>query len=132
MTISVGQGCLLSPRLFNLFLGRIRQENFHNHNTINGRPVCILHFTDNVDLMVGSSSELQGLTNKLVERVGIYGMEPNTEKSKVMVNRLSNAIAKITMDGELLEEVFGFKYLVATPSKNGTCNSEICIRVTIA
>ena len=67
MTIGVGQGCILSQTLFNLFLERIMKETLHDHTTtisITGRPICNLCFADDIDLMVGSDSELQELTKQ--------------------------------------------------------------------
>ena len=60
-TVCVRPGCLLSPILFNLFLEKIMQETFHDHQTsisIAGRPIHKLRFADNIDLIGGSYSEL--------------------------------------------------------------------------
>ena len=88
------------------------QETLHDHTTtisIGGRPICNLHFADDIDLMVGSNSELQELTNKLIATASAYEMEISTAKSKVMVNSTKNASVSIIMDGEKLEEESSFK-----------------------
>jgi hypothetical protein len=134
-TVGVRQGCLLSPVLFNMFLERIIQETLQDHHTsisIGGRSLCNLRFADDIDLMGGSNEELQDLTNKLVDRANAYGMEVSTEKSKVMVNSTRDISANITMSGQQLEEVANFKYLGATLSKDGTCTTEIRIRIATA
>ena len=100
-------------------------------NSIGGRPVCNLRFADDIDLMGGSSKELQDLTNSLVAKAGDYGMEVSTEKSKVMVNSTNNISTNINMNGEQLEEVISFKYFGATLSKDGTCTAEIRNRIYI-
>ena len=82
--------------------------------------------------MVGSNSELQELTNKLVATVGAYGMEISTVKSKVTVNSTNNASVSIIMDGKKLEEMSSFKYLGATLTKDGTCKTEICLWIATA
>ena len=67
-----------SQILFNIYLDNIILETFHNTHTsisIEERPLCILHFADDIDLMVGSEAELQDLTARLERTVGIYGME---------------------------------------------------------
>ena len=95
-------------------------ETLHDHTTtvsISGRPICNLRFADDINLMVGSNSELQELTKKLVATAGACGIEMNTAKSKVMVNSTNNASVSITMDGKKLEEVSSFKYLGATLTK---------------
>ena len=132
-TVGVRQGCLLSPTLFNLYLEKIMQETLYDHTTtisIGGRPVCNLRFADDIDLMAGSNNELQDLTKKLSEKA--YGMDISTAKSKIMVNSTNNTSADVTLDEEQLEEVSNFKYLGATLSKDGTCNTEIRTRLAIA
>jgi exonuclease III len=134
-SVGVRQGCLLSPVLFNIFLEQIMQETLHDHHTsisIGGRPISNLRFADDIDLMGGSNSELQDLTNRLSERAGAYGMEVSTEKSKTMVNSTNDTSADITMNGEKLEEVSKFKYLGATLSKDGTSTAEVRIRIATA
>ena len=82
--------------------------------------------------MVGSNSELEELTNKLIATAGAYGMEISTVKSKVMVNSTNNAGVNIIMDCKKLEEVSSFKYLGATLTKDGTCKTEIHIQIAAA
>ena len=82
-------------------------DTLHDHHTsisIGGRRICNLRFADDIDLMGSSNNELQDLTNRLATSAGAYGMEVSTEKSKVMVNSLTNFNANITMNGEPLEE----------------------------
>ena len=59
------------------------QETLHDHHTfisIGGRPICNLRFADGIDVKGGSYGELQGLTNRLVNRATAYGMRVSTEK----------------------------------------------------
>ena len=103
------------------------QETIHDHTTtisIGGRPICNLCFTDNINLMAGSNSELEELTNKCVATAGAYGMEVGTVKSKVMVNSTNNTSVSIIMDSKKLEEVSSFKYFRATLTKDGTCKQK--------
>ena len=81
--------------------------------------------------MGGSNTELQDLTNRLIDRARAYGMEVSTEKSKIMTNSTSIS-ADISMNGQKLEEMTSFKYRGATLCKNGTCSGEICIRIASA
>ncbi|MGL4418375.1 MAG: reverse transcriptase domain-containing protein [Plesiomonas shigelloides] len=134
-TIGVRQGCLLSPVLFNIFLEKIMQETLHDHQTsisIGGRPLSNLRFADDIDLMAGSNTELQNLTNKLSRIAGSYGMEISTDKSKVMTNSTNDRNNKIYVNGQRLEEVNSFKYLGASLSKDGSCTAEIRIRIAAA
>ena len=76
-TVDVGQGCLLSPFLFILFLEKIMQETLHDNYTsisIGGRLICNLRIADDIDLTRGSNAELQDLTNRLVDRATAYRM----------------------------------------------------------
>ena len=60
-----------------------------------GRPICSLRFADDI----GFVSDLQGLFNRLVDRVMAYGIEVSTEKSKIMINGTNNISADISMIG---------------------------------
>ncbi|XP_052238472.1 hemicentin-1-like [Dreissena polymorpha] len=102
-SVGVRHGCLLSIVLYNLFLDTTMQETLHGHHTsisISGRPISILRFADEIDLMSGTSSEFKKITNRLYERTGAYGMEVSTEK--IMVNIMTNTSSNITMNGEKL------------------------------
>ena len=105
LTVSVRQGCLLSPILFNLFL-EIMQETLHDHQTsmsIGGRHICNLRFADDIDLMGGSNGELQDLTSRLIDRATAYGTEVSTEKSKIMTNGTNNISVDISIRPEVRE-----------------------------
>ena len=54
--------------------------------------------------MAGSNEEPQELTSSLEQESGAFGMEVNSEKSKVMVNSNVDKIASITMNGQQFEE----------------------------
>ena len=134
-TVVVCQGCLLSPILFNLPLEKIIQETLHDHHIstpIGGRPICNLRFADDIDLMGGSSGELQNLTNRLEDRATAHGLEVSTEKRKILTNSTNNGIADVSMNGPNLEEVTSFKYLGATLCEDGTHSAKVRIRIASA
>ncbi|CAH1250101.1 Hypp8767 [Branchiostoma lanceolatum] len=112
-TVGVHQGCLISPVLFNLYLEKIIQDTLQDHHTsisIGGRRICNLRFADDIDLLAGTNTELQDLTDKLTQSTGSFGMEVSTEKSKVMVYSKDETQAVIFMNGQQLEGVDSFTY----------------------
>ena len=135
-TVGVRQGCLLSPTLFNIFLEKIMQETLKDHNSsisVGGYNICNLRFADDIDLMAGSITELQKLTDNLQKCSSAYGMEVSSEKSKVLINEHTVGVYdRITMNGEKLETVEKFKYLGSTMTKNGKSDKEIKIRMATA
>ena len=135
-TVGVRQGCLLSPVLFNIFLEQIMINTLDEYTStisIGGRKISNLRFADDIDLIAGSNTELQDLTNRLVESSKAHGMEISQEKSKTMVNSKNNdKCAKIYMDGILLEDVKIFKYLGATLKSDGASGNELRIRIATA
>ena len=65
----------------------------------------------------------------LTDRGMAYGMEVRTEKSKSKTNSMNNISVYISMNGQKLKEVISFKNLAATLYKDGTCSTEVCIRI---
>ena len=69
-TLGVRQGCLLSPVLINIFLEQIMINTLHEHTStmsIGGRNISNLIFADDIDIIAGSNTVLQVLTNRLAE-----------------------------------------------------------------
>ena len=84
------------------------QETLHDHHTsisITERSTCNIRFADDTDLISGSNSELQDLTNRLIDRAMACGKEVSTEKRKIVTNSTNNISADISMTGQKLEEV---------------------------
>ena len=70
------------------------------------------------------------MSNQLSKYASRYGMEISSEKSKVMVNSNdSSRHADITLNDNKQEEVNKFHYLGATLSKDGSCETDIRIRL---
>ena len=101
------------------------QNDRHMSISIGGRPICNLRFADDIDLM-------GGLTNRLIDRVGAYGIEVNTDKSKIMTNSTNTTSADISKSGQKLEEVTSFMYRGATLCKDDTCSAEVRNRIASA
>ena len=100
-------------------------QDHHTSASISGRPICNLQFADNINLMDSSNDDLQDLTNRFIYRTTAYGMDVNTENSKIMANSTNNISADISMNSQKVEEVTSFKYLGATLCKDSTCSAEV-------
>ena len=122
-TVSVIQGCLLSPTVFNLFLEKIMTDALDGHVcsvSIGGRPITNLRFTDDIDGLASSEEELRQLVERLVNTSDDYGMEINVGKTKTMTNHPEGIINPIQVKNEKVEEVQKFIYLGATISEDGS------------
>ena len=108
------QGCPLSPVLFNIFIENIMSEALQTFNgtvSVGGRNISNLRFADDIDLMAGSRKELGELTELVDTTSAAYGMEVNTEKSKIMAIATDKTKPEIKVKGKTLEQVGSFKYL---------------------
>jgi len=84
-TVSVRQGCILSPCLFNIFLEQIMADTLENYSgavKLSGRQITNLRFADGIDLIAGSKTELAELTKQLDTTARNYSMEISAEKVK--------------------------------------------------
>ena len=92
-TVGVRQGCLLSPTLFIIFLGRIITDASEDHEgtvSIGGRTITNLHFADNVDGLVREEEELANLVEHLDKASTACGMEISAEKTKLMTTPVAS------------------------------------------
>ena len=109
------------------------QDNLTPSISIDGRPVWNMKFADDIDLIAGTNKEHQYMINQLSKCASKYGMEINLEKSKVMVNSNDSTIhADITLNDNKLKEVNKCCYLGSTLSKDGSCETDIKLRVAFA
>lgn len=80
--------------------------------------------------MGGSKKELPDRTIRHEEKAVKYGMEVSSEKDKVLTNStFHTALAEIGMNGQVLDDVVTFKYLVSLMSKDGSISNEIKARL---
>ena len=109
------------------------EYNYSSSILYAGIPLWNLMYTNYIDLLVDNNDEFQELTNLLANSDTRYGMEISAEKSKVMVNTNETSIhVNITLYGNKLEEVNKLCYLCVSLSKDGSCETEIKIRLSLA
>ena len=81
-------------------------------------------FADDIDLIAGSESELQTITDALEKTSREYGMEINHDKFKILVNG-EGPTPIIYMYNKQIENVEHFKYLGAMLTNSGNSKIEI-------
>ena len=86
----VGQGCILSPCLFNLFAEYIMRntglEEAQARIKIVGRKINNLRYEDGTTLMAESEEELKSLLMKVKEESEKVGLKLNIQKTKIMAS----------------------------------------------
>ena len=111
-------------------------NTLHEHTSaisIGGCNISNIGFAYDIDLIAGSNTELQVLTNRPAETSKAHGIEISHEKSKTMVNSKNNdQHANIYLDGMLLENIKTFKYLGATLKADRSSDNELRIRIATA
>ena len=84
----VRQGCILSPRLFNLYAEYIMRnaglEEAQAGTKIAGRNINHLRYADDTTLMAESEQELKSLLMKVKEESEKVGLKLNIQRIKVM------------------------------------------------
>ena len=105
----VHQGCILSPRLFNLYAEYIMRntglEEAQAGIKIAWRNINNLKYADDTTLMAESKEELRSLLIKVKVESGKVDLKLNIQKMKIMA---SGPITSWEIDGETVETVSDF------------------------
>ena len=105
----VGQGCILSPCLFNLYAEYIMRdaglEEAQAGIKIAWRNINNLKYTDDTTLMAENEEELKSLLRKVKEKSEEVGLKLNIQKTKIMA---SGPITSWQIGGETVETVADF------------------------
>ena len=107
----IGQGCILSPCLFNFYAENIMRnaglERTQAGIKVAGRNINNLRYADDTTLMTENEEELNSLLMKVKEESDKVGLKLNIQKTKIMA---SGPITSWQIDGETVETVpdFGF------------------------
>ena len=105
-------------------------ENHEGTVGIGGRTITNLRFADDIDgeRERAGEEELGNLAERLDKASTAYGMEISAEKTKLMTNNTSGINTEIKVNGQKLETVTSFKYLVSVITDEGS-KPEILSRV---
>jgi hypothetical protein len=134
-TVGVRQGCTLSPDLFNLVLEAVMALALQEETAgvqLCGRTTNNLRFADDIDLVTENMEDLQRITTNIDLQSKRFGLNINTEKTKVMSIGKEHEDLQITVGGNQLEQVPEFVYLGAVISEDGSCEADIKRRIGLA
>lgn len=117
--IGLKQGCLLSPKIFALFVNEVAEElkrDGRHGITLSNliEEIFALLFADDLALVSHTVVGLQNQLNVLARASGRLGLSVNLSKTKVMVFRKGGYLAareKWYLNGDLLEVVNSYTYL---------------------
>src|SRR4030088_503193 len=130
------QGCCLSPLLFSLYSEMMMIEaldDIEEGVKIGGRLLQDVRFADDQAMVSSREAGLQRLLDRLVETAKTYDMKVNVKKTKVMkVSRQGKGDINIFIDGKRVEQVTSFKYLGCCITEDGTCKTEIRVRISMS
>ena len=122
----LGQDCILSPCLFNLYAEYIMRnaglEEAQAGIKIAGRNINNLRYTSDTTLMAESEEELKSLLMKVKEESEKVGLKLNIQKTKIMA---SSPITSLEIDGETVDTVSHLIFLGSKITTDGDCSYEI-------
>ena len=124
--VSVHQGCILSPCLFNLYAEYIMRnaglEEAQAGIKIAGRNINNLRYADDTTLMAESEEELRSFLMKVKEESEKVGLKLNIQKTMILA---SGPITSWEIDGETVETVSDFIFWGSSITPDGDCSHEI-------
>ena len=122
----VGQGCILSPCLFNVYADYIMWnaglDEAQAGIKIAGRNINNLRHADDTTLMAESEEELKSLLMKVKEESEKVDLKLNIQKTKIMT---SGPITLWEIDGETVETLTDLIFLGSKITAAGDCSHEI-------
>ena len=128
----VGQGCILSPCLFNLYAEYIMRnaglEEAQAGIKTARRNINKLKYAADTTLMAESKEKLKSLLMKVKEESEKVGLKLNIQKTKIMA---SGPIASWEIDRETVETVADFIFWGSKITANGDCSHEIKRRLLL-
>ena len=111
----VRQGCVLSPLLFNIYYEYIFRDALEGMEVgilLNGERINNLRYADETVVFTDSLDDLQNLMERLVHSSQQYGLDINTDKTKLMViskNRIPTC--HLIINNKRIEQVSKYSYL---------------------
>ena len=95
---------------------------------IAGRKINNLRYADDTTLVAESEEQLKSLLMKVKEESEKVGLKLNIQKTKIMA---SSPITSWQIDGETVETVTDFIFLVSKITADGDCSHEIKRRLLL-
>ena len=128
----VYQGCILSPRFFNLHAEYIMRnaglEEAQAGIKTAGRNINNIRYADDTTLMAESEEELKSLLMKVKEETEKVGLKLNIQKMKIMA---SGPTTSWEIDGETVETVSDFILGGSKITADGESSHEIKRRLLL-
>ena len=122
----VGQGCILSPCLFNLYAEYIMRnaglDEVQGGIQIAWRNINNLRYAVDTTLMAESEEELKSLLMKVKEEIEKVGLKLSIQKTNIMA---SDPITSRQIYGETVEKMSDFIFLGSQITADGDCSHEI-------
>ena len=121
------QGCVLSPKLFNLYTEKIFNESDELPGCIvDGENFNNLRYANDTALLAESESALQSIVDVVRRNIEEKRLSMNVKKTKTMVVcRDETPDMRIMVNGQVLEQVKKFQYLGQWITDDGRCKCEI-------
>ena len=119
----------MSPCLFNLYIKRnAGLDEAQAGIKIAGRNINNLRYADDTTLMAESEEELKSLLMRVKEESEKVDLKLNIQKTKIIA---SGPITSWQIDGETVETVADFIFLISKIIADGDCSHEIKRRLLL-
>ncbi|KAJ2946814.1 hypothetical protein O0L34_g16138 [Tuta absoluta] len=123
----VRQGCILSPKLFNLYGEHIMRKALDGWDggiAVGGHKITNLRYADDMTIVASSEIEMASLLKKIEMESALLGLKINHTKTKIMVvdrAQLLHQTDALDKYGKVSE----FVYLGSLITSEGSCTEEI-------